>query len=236
MEKKLEIKSFFEGWNLYQQVIKYNYMVHNEIIDWLLPRFKSINREEIDVLELGCGDAYTITKITGRIPVNHYTGVDLSEHALEFAADNLGNNIGSFQLLNGDMSEIIRKIDRKFDVVMANYSIHHLLAPIKQKLCAEINSRLSPGGMFFMIDIIKYEEEQRLDYLNRGNGWYSNAWNKLSKDQLDSVYEHTLSSDFPESFEFFKEAASKAGLQCTASTYLDKHNLFGAMEFIKNKS
>lgn len=233
MNSETEIKSFFEGWQLYQQVIKYNYMCHHEIYTWLSNKIKPLNNLLGSVLEVGCGDAYMMSKIAKSGSIAQYVGVDLSDQALEYAQKNLSIHTSNLSLISGEMLAEVKNLEAEFNTVVGSYSIHHLQADEKKELFENIYRLLSPNGRFFLIDIVSHGEESRIDYLNRGIVHYYKNWIKLTLEQKEMVKNHVLSSDYPESFREWNNIASAAGLRCLSSEYLDKQELFGAMEFIK---
>jgi ubiquinone/menaquinone biosynthesis C-methylase UbiE len=233
MKSETEIKSFFEGWQLYQKVIQYNYMRHNEIYNWLCNKIKTQDNALDNVLEVGCGDAYMMSKIAKLYSLSEYVGIDLSDQALKFAYENLSKRTISLKLISGEMLEEIKRINGEFSTVIGSYSIHHLQEVEKNELFENIYRLLLPDGRFYLIDIVSYEDESRIDYLNRGILQYYENWIALTYKQKEGVKNHVLSSDYPESFQEWNKIASTVGLQCLSSEYLDEQELFGAMEFIK---
>lgn len=232
MDAQSEVKEFFEGFQLYQQIIENNYMVHQEILQWMLPRFQQLTAD-IKVLELGCGDAYLVGKIAQSHAIGHYVGIDLSDPALEFAKKNLSGKIESIQLIAGDMLEAVQKIDEKFDLVLASYSVHHLSWSQKQKLMHFIYECLSPSGTLYLIDTFKNQEESREAYLKRASNCFLTEWKNLTSEQLDSINNHVQSYDFPESFDRYQYLGSQVGMKTISAEYLDAEHLFGVMELQK---
>ncbi len=67
------VKKFFDQeWDLYKRVITLNYMAHKEILEHLSEFFRSVPPPMFSVLELGCGDASLLSKITE----NKNTGIN----------------------------------------------------------------------------------------------------------------------------------------------------------------
>ena len=50
-----KVKEFFDQWNIYQKVIKFNYMVHNDIFEVLHQFFDANFHQPFSLLDLGCG-------------------------------------------------------------------------------------------------------------------------------------------------------------------------------------
>jgi ubiquinone/menaquinone biosynthesis C-methylase UbiE len=233
MKSETEIKSFFESWQLYQKVIQYNYMSHNEIYNWLCNKIKTQDNALGNVLEVGCGDAYMMSKIAKSYSLSQYIGIDLSNQALEYAHKNLSKRASNLILISGEMLAEIKGINGDFSTVIGSYSIHHLIIAEKKEIFENISRLLQPNGRFYLIDIVSYEDESRIDYLNRGILQYYENWIALTYKEKEGVKNHVLSSDYPESFQAWNKIGSAVGLRCISAEYLDKQELFGAMEFVK---
>ena len=65
MENKSQQELFTQQWNIYQNVIRNNYMYHIEIIDIVsneIEKFASLS-----ILDLGCGDSFVISQSIKKI-------------------------------------------------------------------------------------------------------------------------------------------------------------------------
>jgi SAM-dependent methyltransferase len=92
------------------------------------------------VLELGCGAGVPITvHLADRFDV---VGVDLSETQLSLARERLPDTT----FVPADMTTFTP--DRRFDAVVAAYSITHVPRSAHSELFAQIASWLEPGGFF----------------------------------------------------------------------------------------
>ena len=63
----------------------------------------NFNNTSVNVLNLGCGDAYQLSTIMDRYQINSYIGIDLSNAALEYTKENLAVIKIPFPLLAGPM-------------------------------------------------------------------------------------------------------------------------------------
>ncbi len=69
---------------------------------------------------------------------------------LDFAATKLQN----LELINGDMVDEIDRIQGKFDLIVAGYTIHHLDEKGKRVLFASLKERLYSGGLLVVYDVV----------------------------------------------------------------------------------
>jgi len=82
--------SFFDAWDTYQKVVTCDYMFHREIGAALNQLLRAhFGGRPFSILDLGCGDAATLTPLLEGLALQRYKGVDLSETALVLAAENL---------------------------------------------------------------------------------------------------------------------------------------------------
>ena len=109
----------------------------NEMLPELI---KATNiRSGKNVLDIGCGpgNSSKILSDTGA----EVTGIDFSQKMVDVALANF-SNISFYQA----DAENIPKLDNSFDVVIANYVVHHFANP--KKVFLEISRVLKPGGSF----------------------------------------------------------------------------------------
>lgn len=105
------------------------------------------------VLDFGCGagfDLFVAAHIAG--PDGRVCGIDLSEHMVRRATDNLRRaGLNNLEIRYVDREDI-PFADDFFDVVISNGAIN--LSPCKQRCFAEIHRVLKPGGKLRFADVI----------------------------------------------------------------------------------
>jgi tRNA (cmo5U34)-methyltransferase len=104
-----KVKEFFEQWNLYQKVIKFNYMAHNEIFEVLHQFFNANFHQPFSLLDLGCGNAFHTAQLLKDTQIDRYYGVDLSEVALSEAEKNLDAISCEKVFIEAHLKEVVRE-------------------------------------------------------------------------------------------------------------------------------
>lgn len=110
--------------------------------------FGEIDRD-CHVLELGCGPGQlteALSKVAGTVE-----GVDFAENMIRVAQQTYPDL--AFQVANG---EELPFGDSAFDVVVVNYTAHHLARP--ERVFAEILRTLTPGGRLVVVHPIQSEQ------------------------------------------------------------------------------
>jgi SAM-dependent methyltransferase len=112
------------------------------------------------VLDLGCGDVDYLSKtfeknnIWSRVLA--YTGVDLSEQAMQIGEQNVRPMLATgTQLLFviDDMLNFVRQAaTASYDLVFSSIAVHHLQDNGKEQLDREVRRIIKPGGAFLLID------------------------------------------------------------------------------------
>ncbi len=231
MHKNEEIQKFFEGWELYKKVIENNYMVHNEVIEILTERLGVFSFDDLSVLELGCGDAYTISRVMESINVYKYCGIDLSKIALEFAEENLRNIVDSHNFIIGDMVTELNNISEKYDVVLAGYSLHHLERDAKKQVLHDCKNRLNRNGKLLVYDLVFETTEDPEQFLTRCVQHFEKNWMKMTNEQHIMIREHVLKQDIPESLPNWQELALKSGFKNLTCQFRDNNKMYALIEF-----
>jgi ubiquinone/menaquinone biosynthesis C-methylase UbiE len=207
----VRVKDTFEQWALYEAVVRHDYMLHAELIE-ALGRWAAANGRPLRILDLGCGDAYLPTEGFRSAEVEEYSGVDLSESALDRARGRLAIWPGRFQLTNGNLQEFIGGVpDASQNLVLASYSLHHFHTPQKLEILAECHRVLEPGGTFVWIDSVMRDDESRDEYLTRQTHAFRHEWTGLTPEQREKVVAHVWESDFPETGTWMQTATAAAG-------------------------
>ena len=135
----------------------------------LLPRYDEmldilvdcIPRHTKQLLELGCGTGELTGKILSRFPDIHIIAVDYSPRMLDFASAKLAQagyaeqvswiraDFGNLANLNAPLAQ-----GAGFDVCVSSLAIHHLTAPMKQKVFEWIGENLQKNGCFWNGDLV----------------------------------------------------------------------------------
>lgn len=221
------IRDFFQGWQLYQQVIAGNYMLHEQIAEQLRTVLQPRMHPGMAVLELGCGDAYVLSRVLAGSRIAHYRGIDLSAPALDFARQNLAGLAADVQLHADTMQKAADYVDRRYDLIIAGYSLHHLVEQDKRALLGWLRRQLTEGGELFVYDVFRRDGESREHYLQRCVDAFRAQWSSLNPAQHARVAEHVLQQDYPESLASWERLARDAGFGRCEWLLRDAGELFG---------
>jgi len=191
---------FSEHWSIYQKVILHNYMHHAEFAKKTAAVFVALNKKAVPILDIGCGDAVTLTPLLQKISITSYTGYDLSSSALELAAENLSKENFAIVLKEGNMMELIVEEGKQFDLIHSSFAIHHLKDDEKKKLLKACFNRLLPGGKMIYIDVFREKEIGRDLYIKEYFSYIRNEWLLLTANEKQPIYEHINQYDFPSDF------------------------------------
>ena len=108
-----------------------------------------IQNKTKDVLEIGCGNGYTLNLLQPRFPSYNFTGLDFSEDLLAIARD---RNLKSVEFVQGDARKLQFE-DESFDVVYTERCIINLLNWEEQQLALnEMHRVLRKGGYLLFME------------------------------------------------------------------------------------
>lgn len=227
-----EIKAFFDDWELYTTVIERNYMIHQEVLSYVVRRVTELGWSDLSILEVGCGDSHVVSELARFVNVERYCGIELSRIALNFAAEKLAGRVDDLRLINGDMLTELGAIEAKFDLILAGYAIHHLASEEKQRFLSALRERLYPGGLLIVYDLVNEPGESRDAYIERAIDHFENQWEAFSSDQLLKIRNHVTQNDIPESWDSWRKLAAGSGYGKQRFPHYDKNRIFGIMEFL----
>jgi ubiquinone/menaquinone biosynthesis C-methylase UbiE len=203
---------FLDTWSVYQKVVTHDYLSHRGIgsaTDAILRKFP---KGAYRLLDLGCGDAQTLAPILERHPPRHYTGVDLSGVALAEAERYLKSLPFDHNLVEADMLGFLSRSRETFDVVMVNFSLHHLQSEGKLALIKGVSRRLNPEGSLILGDVFREPNQTLADYLDCYSRDIRLNWNLLDAREKEYTIEHVRDNDLPETIDAIRNMGLLAGL------------------------
>ncbi|MBW4621606.1 MAG: methyltransferase [Cyanosarcina radialis HA8281-LM2] len=213
---------FNHQWQIYQKVLKHNYMGHQEIYQIWREFIDRFYQQPFKLLDLGCGDACFTSQFLRDSNIALYQGIDLSAAALEIAKTNLARIPGQQVLIQGDLFELVPQLaGQHFDLVFASFVLHHLSLEQKDYTIGQIFHLLEPGGVFLLIDAVHRADESREAYIQRYLNNVRQDWLELTPEDISEVDRHMSNYDFPETQETWRSMAQKHGFIKSECLYAD---------------
>lgn len=179
-----------------QTVEEYDALIRTAIprydeIFWAMFYYLPEDFQPKTILELGCGTGNLTRLLHQRWPESPITVVDISADMLKQTQERLPNaHLTSIE----SMFETLNFPSDQFDLIMASFSIHHILNPDKAALFQKIAHWLFPGGFFVIADVVKSSNDrlhqadiQYLEHLVRQQG--------ASETHLHEWADHRLTLD-----------------------------------------
>jgi tRNA (cmo5U34)-methyltransferase len=116
--------------------------------------------ENLNMLDLGCGDGILTKHISDRYPNNTFDLLDGSADMISRAKDNLlGNGVSFYHKTFEDYIKAPFD-ENRYDFIYSANSIHHLDLDGKRRLYTKIYREMKPGGLFINIDPVKPASEK----------------------------------------------------------------------------
>jgi len=224
------LMDFFERqWSSYRAIVEHDLMEHlavaaataNAIDSWLQKRRP--NAPAPRMVDLGCGDLAQLAPLLRRLPLGHYTGLDLAAVVLPMAQAALGPVSYPTAWLEGDLQAWAEgrlapsahpdAAQPNTDLLHSAFAIHHLDDPSKASFLKAARQRINTGGLFIWVDVFREPDESREAYVTRYQRRINASWPQLSAEQKNHVISHLSSFDIPADREAIAAAAAEAGWQ-----------------------
>ena len=206
------IELFQKSWNSYQKILDHNYMFHQEIYSAAKDFIQANARQPLTILDVGCGDASQSLRLFEGCDVVEYVGCDLSPFALVLAKQNLAPLHAQVTLIQEDMISCMQQLDRKFDVILSSYVLHHCSLAQKQAFFELAAGLLSDQGMLIHIDLVSSDTETRTQFIENYLDYACKHWSQLAPAELQAIAKHVNAYDFPEPTASLNALASRVDL------------------------
>ncbi len=217
---------FFDQWSLYKKIMNKNYLYHCEIYNILHEHLAFSFHEPFSVLDLGCGDAFFMAKALSGTVVDRYTGIDVSSIALDLARSNMAEMTCNKSFINGDFYALLWGDIGKFDLIWIGLAMHHLSLQQKDHFIDRCSQNLTPDGRLIVSEPIMREGENRDTFIERWWAICSSHWNALSWEEKEAIYEHVLSSDFPEALTSLRKIGFCHNFREVQSLFCDPNEIY----------
>ncbi|BDA47429.1 probable demethylmenaquinone methyltransferase [Coccomyxa sp. Obi] len=224
IEQLTPTQIFKRQWESYQVVLNQDYLEHKALYGSLQQYLqqKAVNGP-LRLLDLGCGDSDYISRLLeksgGEDLVASYTGVDLSEPAIEISKQNINRVLsnGRAQWHSTDFLSFVKGCEEEYDCILMSFALHHLNANAKAELLVECHRLLKKSnGAFLMVDIVRKPGESLETYHIRSQKDVD-TWVAVPLDARACFTDHMLKYDFPETVAFLEESGKAAGFRHVAS-------------------
>lgn len=196
---------------LYGKVVGHDYLEHEAIaheVVKVVDRIPHVRR----ILDLGCGDAEVIARLSRRREIEQYFAVDRNRAALDRAGARLQDIAGELRLLENDMLDFLWSTSEEFDLILLGYAMNSLELDEKRALMRLARRRLSPDGVLLVYDVFGLPGESREDCLEGYARVVEENWQDLNASEIQAVKTHISRCCAPEDVDTLRGLASRAGL------------------------
>ncbi|MEZ5536222.1 MAG: class I SAM-dependent methyltransferase [Thiolinea sp.] len=233
-EQNHQIREFHSKHEIFRHAIEENYMAHHEIHTAIQQHLGSVYDKPFSVLDLGCGDAYFISKALHSTLTKRYTGIDQSAETLQAARQNLDEAHIKARLIQGDHTHFTPLVgEEKFRVMIVGFSLYLLPKEEKIRFFKDCRQHLRKRGRVLVYDVIRRHHEERDDYLERYYQHAAENWPTLNATALRQLAAHINMSDHPESLESLTDIARQAGFKHAELLYVDGSGFHQLIEFVQ---
>ena len=227
----------FEEWQVYEKLVTHDYMDHRAFFNRLQAEIMARFERPVAILDLGCGDLSPILPMLANLSLSKYAGIDESDAALALAERRLKSLRVPGRLIKGDLLAKLAELKGPFDIILASFSLHHLVDPAdKRRTLAAARQLLAADGLFALIDVFSAEAESRDQYLERWIEHADHRYVELHSDEKELLFKHVRARDFPVSQIEFQAIGRQAGLESFEVLLEDSAKLNALVTFSQNSS
>ena len=212
------LQQFQRQWVTYQKLVDSDELSHKEVGRILHDTLNRTFTRPFSFLDIACGDASQMRALAGT-EIRHYHGVDLSEPALDLAANNLKDMTFEVELDHRDFVEAMTRSPEPADVAWCSLSIHHLDTEGKLRLMRALRDSTSTFLMIY--EPTRNDGETHDEYLQRFRSVNRPRWTMLTPDEWAQIDHHVTSCDLPETAAKWLDLGGLAGFSSAREVFED---------------
>jgi hypothetical protein len=212
------LEQFQRQWATYQKLVGADELSHRAVGRILHDTLNQTFAVPFSFLDIACGEASQMRALAGT-KVRHYHGVDLSQPALELAANNLKEMPFEVELDHRDFVKAVTKRPEPADVSWCSLSIHHLDTDEKLRLMSALAGSTSTFLMVY--EPTRKNGETRDQYLQRFRSANQPRWTMLTPDEWAQIDHHCTTCDLPETQAGWLDLGRKAGFANARELFQD---------------
>jgi len=206
--------AIFAQWQVYKSIIDRDFMRHREIYAGIHAFVEAHKPRRFSLLDLGCGDATSISRTFAGTALSRYTGVDASAAALQAARRQLAAAPFEVALVETDLLDYLTtaaaSASPRTELILAGFVVHHLSLDEKRRFFAGCRDLLAPGGALLFYDLFRRPAESRDQFVAAYTDLIATRWG-LVGEALDGTCRHVREHDFPETLATIFQLAHDAG-------------------------
>ena len=227
-------EQFAKDWATYQKIVDHDYAGHREVYGILHRILGRDMAGPIRFLDLACGDARGVVGALKGARIAHYHGVDLSQPALDLAAQALEALEAldcQVELDRRDFVAAMADRPEPADMVWIGLSLHHLESADKQVIMREALGVLGGRGAMVIYEPTRREDESREGYVARFASTTKTLWSALDPDEWAAIADHVARCDLPETPSGWQLLARDAGFTRTEELFTASTDLYRMFRF-----
>ncbi len=133
-----------------------------DFLRWLRKEQK-VSLENLNVIDLGCGNGKNSAYIAGLDITNNVVGIDISTTAISYAP-----RLSQIKYIEQSIGDTLPFTDQTFDIALDVTSSNSLNEIEREKFLSETHRVLKPGGYFFVRALCK-DADKNAQYLLKNN-------------------------------------------------------------------
>lgn len=137
--------------------------MRRRVIAPIVERVRSLRSQmppsQIRILDVACGTGRTLQFLRSALPDVSLFGVDLSPAYLRKAAQRLVKMPAALPQLAQANAEALPYQDKTFAIVTSTFLFHELPGPVRQRVIAECDRVLQPGGLLVLCDSMQAADD-----------------------------------------------------------------------------
>jgi len=121
----------------------------------LAKRYPAFERDEMSVLDVGCGRGDYLVALTSLNPKLRAMGIDPTPPVIEEARKRVGGD----PRIRVECKQLA-EVDEQFDAILVNHVFHVIGREASRKLTEDALRRLRPGGLYLVQELVRRDDQQ----------------------------------------------------------------------------
>lgn len=183
-EQNANMRRYYEWQSKIYDSTRWAFLFGRHKIIQVLP---SVKDHKINILEVGCGTGYNLSKLARKYPLADITGLDVSADMINLSRKNTEAYKDRITLVEKPYTKGATEWNNHFDIILFSYALT-MMNPFWNDLILQAKEDLKPGGAIGVVDFYNSPFKWFKNHMGNHHVRMDSHLNPVLENEFDTFY------------------------------------------------